>query len=132
LYQIILDLTAPTFEEIVTADSVAWNEAINLTFKLHDNYAGGQYRITSNSSYSKDWANWTDGATNTELISNLAAGTWSFILVYRDAHGNLGSTEVFFKTVEPKGIPTFSDMYLYLSILFLTIVMYLSKRHTKP
>jgi hypothetical protein len=131
IYKIInTDQIAPWFEEVPTLNVVSWDGTINLTFKLHDNYEGGLYRITSNSSFNKAWTAWNDSSPITELVTGIGSGTWRFTVEYTDSYDNQGTTFVFIKTIEEapanNNVPGFPFYILLLATI--TGLLFLVKR----
>ncbi|MHA1270220.1 MAG: hypothetical protein ACTSPY_10575 [Candidatus Helarchaeota archaeon] len=106
--------------------NIPWNGVVNVTFNLYDNVGGGQYRITSNSTYSKGWTSWTNNTQILETIGNLAPGTWSFTIEYTDSYGNSGTPITFIIAVGPipttGGIPGFELLYIVIALVSLIYI----------
>ncbi len=94
----ILDTTSP-WDNHPADNSTRVYSTYDITWRLYDNVVpGGEgyYRVTSNSSVSRDWTPWVHGAPIDISVDTTTVGAWWYRIEYNDSAGNpnTGTEEV--------------------------------------
>ncbi|MHA1267261.1 MAG: LVIVD repeat-containing protein [Candidatus Helarchaeota archaeon] len=96
VYRIITDSVNP-WDNNPFDLKVPQGATATITWQLYDNVnpnGEGMYRITSNSTVSRDWTSWTYGAAIDIDVDSTIIGPWSYVIEYNDSVGNSNTDEV--------------------------------------
>jgi hypothetical protein len=92
------DQTAP-WDNDPKDDAYQQYIAVNITWTLSDNYAGGFYRVLRNESTHVDWSPWTANSSYDVNITTSTLGIWNYTIQYNDSYGLWGTPDEVWITI---------------------------------